>query len=99
MRAYLIVTVLSRIIEPSVACVTPSLETAAVVPVLELLDDDAAFFLGSPLVGNTSRENKMKETACCHKEMNAMVKKQRPASIFTRINENERIQSSTAYAQ
>jgi hypothetical protein len=72
---YLIVTVLSKIIDPSVAVVIPP-AAAAEIPVVEAVDDEAAFFLGSASIGNANNENKKREIIECHEmRIKAMIKR------------------------
>lgn len=61
----MIVTVLSKIIDPSVAVVTPPAAATAEVPAVEVveLEEEAAFFLGRASIGNAKSENRKNEMA------------------------------------
>jgi hypothetical protein len=53
--------------DPSVAVVIPPAAAAAEVPVVVAeLEDEAAFFFGSALIGNANNANKNNEIIRCH---------------------------------
>ena len=58
----MIITVLSNIVEPSVAVVIPPTAAAAEAPVVEVeAEDEAAFFFGRASIEDANSENKKNE--------------------------------------